>query len=164
MKVWLTRLLVAFAIFTLGFGLGKAAGRRADGRAPLPALPSPSVAPAASVVGPVKVLVYYLHGTFRCATCNGIERQAADVVRRGFAAAVAAGRVEWRTANFQERTDLARRYEIAASTVVVVQLRGDHEVAFRRLDDVWTKYGAPAEFEDYVAGAIRAYLPTEAAP
>ena len=149
MKLWLARVLLFFAIFTLGFGLGKAVGLRrvAAGR---DAAPAPTVAAATD-----KAVVYYLHATFRCATCNGIEELAKRVVEEDFASEYAVGKVEWRTANFQERTDLAARYGVASSTIVVVDVEGGEEKGFRRLDEVWTLCAQPGALAEHVSGAIR---------
>ncbi len=150
MKIWITRLLLAFAIFTLGFGLGKDAGLR-QGAAAAPA--------ATAAEAGDKVIVYYLHTTFRCVTCNAIERMTRELVERDFAAALAEGRIEWREANFQEREDLAKKYEVATSSVVVVRIEDGKETGFQRLDDVWTLHPNPDAFAEYVGKAIRQYLP-----
>lgn len=150
-KIWLGRILLFFAIFTLGFGLGREAGlRRSAADAEATALSTTAAAD--------KVLVYYLHTTFRCATCNGIEKLARQVVEQQFAEERAAGKVEWRAANFQEREDLAARYGVASSTVVVVDIENGAEKDFERLDEVWTLHDQPAAFTKYVGGAIREAL------
>jgi hypothetical protein len=149
MNTWITRILLGFAIFSLGFGLGRTVGLR---QSPVEPPPAP-VAEEGS-----KVIVYYLHATFRCVTCNSIERQAREVVENQFADQLAAGRVEWRTANFQEREDLAKMYDVASSTVVVVRTESGRETGFQRLDDVWTLHSYPDAFAEYVGKAIRTYL------
>jgi len=153
MKTWIGRILLAFAIFTLGYGLGRESGlARAAPGAP------PTAAPGAD-----KVLVYYLHTTFRCVTCNGIEKLARDTVAARFGAELATGRVEWQVANFQEREDLATRYAVSSSTVVVVKVRDGKEIAWQRLDEVWTLHERPEAFAEYIAGAVSTYL-AETAP
>ncbi|OGV75474.1 MAG: hypothetical protein A3K19_29270 [Lentisphaerae bacterium RIFOXYB12_FULL_65_16] len=155
-KTWATRILLAFAIFTLGFGVGKEVGRRQA--APAAPAPEPSGGAAVAAPGQDKVIVYYLHTTFRCVTCNSIEAMAKDVVETDFAEAVAAGRIEWREADFQVREDLAKRYDVTSSCVVVARERDGKDVEFQRLDNVWTLFEKPAEFNDYIASAIRKYL------
>jgi hypothetical protein len=132
--------------------VGKEFGRHRSAAAPT----APGTGAAAP--GTDKVIVYYMHTAFRCVTCNGIERMAKAVVETDFADALAAGRLEWRAVNVQEREDLAKRYDVASSTVVVVRIQDGAESGFQRLDDVWTLYDKPADFHDYVARAIRTYL------
>ena len=148
---WLAKVLLFFAIFTLGFGLGREVGFRRSSA-------SATTLPSSTTADADKVLVYYLHTTFRCATCNGIEKLARQVVEQEFADESAAGRVEWREENFQEREDLAARYGVASSTVVVVDIENGEEKNFKRLDEVWTLHDQPAAFSKYVGEAIRGFL------
>ncbi len=147
-KSLITYVLLTFVIFSLGFGVGKEAGRRQSTAAP-------GEAGGAAAPGEDKVIVYYMHTTFRCVTCNSIERMAKEVVETQFADALAAGRIEWREVNFQEREDLAQKYDVASSCVVVVRIENGQEIGFKRLDEVWTLVDKPAAFADYVAAAIR---------
>ncbi len=156
MKIWTGRILLFFAIFSLGYGLGRQAGSREAATNDRPALPAAAAAP--ETADDDKVLVYYLHTTFRCATCNAIEQLARQVVEEDFAAEHAAGKVEWHTANFQKREDLAARYGVASSTVVVVNIENGEEKGFKRLDKVWTLHAEPAAFAEYVGGAVREFL------
>jgi len=48
-----------------------------------------------------------------------------------------------------------------SSCVVVVNIQGGQERGFQRLDDVWTRYQDPADFNGYVGAAIRKYLTEE---
>jgi len=156
MKAWTTRILLGFVLFTLGFGVGKEAGRR---QAPAPA---PDGAAADGAVSPAatadKVMVYYLHATFRCVTCNTIERLAKEVVETQFAADLAAGRIEWYERDFQVEEDLAKRFDVVSSCVVVARLVNGKATEFQRLDEVWTLVDKPAEFREYIAAAIRKYV------
>ena len=154
MKTWTTRILLTFVIFSLGFGVGKEVGLRKNATTVEPVAEGNSPAPP----GEDKVIVTYMHTTFRCVTCNTIERLAKEVVETDFAEPVSAGRIEWREVNFQERGDLAKKYDIASSCVVVARIEDGQETGFQRLDEVWTLSDKPAEFADYVAGAIRRYL------
>jgi len=155
MAVWektkkpLATALIWFVLVSIGFALGKETtlrrmtGGGAQGEAP-------AVADG--------VMVYYLHGSFRCVTCAAIERAAKDLMDKEFAQEVARGRVAWQEVNFDEQPALAKRYDVSASTVVVVKMRGGREVEFRRLDEVWTLTDKPAELSAFVAGAVRRYL------
>jgi hypothetical protein len=154
-KTLITRLLLAFVLFTLGFGVGKEVGRRqAVPPASTPALPGEARAPARVED---KVIVYYLHATFRCVTCNTIEAMAKEVVETQFAEALAAGRIEWYEGDFQVEEDLARRFDVVSSCVVVARRVAGKEAEFQRLDEVWTLVDKPAEFREYIVTAVRKY-------
>ena len=143
--------LLAFVLVSIGFALGKEVTARRQTPATGPESPVP-------VATSDKVVVYYLHTTFRCVTCNTIEKMAKAVVENDFRELHAAGRIAWQEANFQEREDLATKYDVASSTVVVVRIRGGKEVAFQRLDEVWTLVDKPDAFATYVGDAVREYL------
>ena len=106
-----------------------------------------------------RVVVYYLHATFRCVTCNTIEKMARALLDARFADALADGRIEWREADFQQQDELAKRYEVVSSCVVVVRIRDGRESGFRRLDEVWTLMSDPPAFDKYVGDAVREALP-----
>jgi len=152
-KVVLGKLLMAFVLVTIGFALGKEMSRSSPAGEG-DAVPAPAVGE--------QVIVYYMHQTFRCVTCNQIEAMTEDLVKTEFAAPLAKGRLQFRRANFQEDEALARRYNVVSSSVVVVYVRDGKDVAFKRLDDVWTLVNKPDAFRAYVGGAIRAYLGGEA--
>jgi hypothetical protein len=144
-------LLLAFVLISIGFVLGKDVTLRRQAAA------SDTGSPAISETGD-KVIVYYLHTTFRCVTCNEIERLAKALVETEFAEELTAGRIEWREANFQQDEALAKRYDVVASCVVVANVADGRETEFQRLDDVWTRYQDPSDFNQYVGSAIENYL------
>ncbi len=153
-----THLLLGFVLISVGFAIGKETalnGARKTATAS-------EVAAVTQPTGSDKVIVYYMHQTFRCVTCNQIEAMTADLIRTSFSKQLAEGRLEWKRVNFQENEELARRYDVASSSVVVVRLRGGKEVAHQTLDKVWTLVGKRDEFAAYVGNAIRAYTTQEA--
>ena len=150
---FLTRLLLGFALISIGFAAGKHVGKSA-------------IAPVQSADPPVgrastrqsAVAVYYMHATFRCVTCNTIEKMTRELLDSEFAEELKAGAVRLEAGNFQENEALARRYEVVSSCVVVTQVRDGEVVAYQRLDDVWTLMKDPPAFNRYVGDAIRGYL------
>ena len=177
-KQVVSKLLLAFVLVSIGFALGKETALRsvgspaqepdAPGGGPAPTFketspggqaPDNPAQPAAVAPTGEKVLVYYLHATVRCFTCNKIERLARETLQQDFARELADGRVVWQTANFQERDDLARKYDVTGSTVVVVTLKDGKETRFERLEKVWELVSDPETFAKYIRAAVRAGLP-----
>ena len=150
--------LLAFVLVSIGFVLGKEMTARRQTPATGPESPASVATSDKPVATSDKVVVYYLHTTFRCVTCNEIERLTKALVETEFADDLAAGRIQWREANFQQDESVAKRYEVVSSCVVVANIQGGTERGFQRLDDVWTRYQDPADFNGYVGGAIRKYL------
>lgn len=154
LQTTIRNLLLAFVLVSIGFALGKHSVRRGAGPA------EQSVKPTASPVSPTtpRVRVYYLHATFRCATCNTIEKMTREVLDQQFSEALADGRIEWREADFQENEALAKQFDVITSCVVVARMRGDTVLDFKRLDEVWTLLSDPQKFNSCIGGAVRAFL------
>jgi len=148
---WASRLLLGFVLVSIGFAMGKEVTLRRQAS-------SGGAGPGQEETSGDKVIVYYLHTTFRCVTCNEIERLAKSLVETEYAEDLAAGRIEWREANFQQDEALAKRYNVVASCVVVANVEDGRETDFQRLDDVWTRYQNPSDFNQYVGSAIKKYL------
>jgi hypothetical protein len=145
-------LLLCFALISIGFALGKEVTlRRVRPMAPEGGATS---MPASGD----QVLVYYMYPAIRCVTCNKIEKTAHGIVHEDYAEAVKGGRLKWREVNISENDELAGRYNVASSTVVVVRLKDGREVGFERLDKVWPLAEKPVELTAYIRKAIRAAL------
>ncbi len=118
-------------------------------------------APASKIAGDAtgaKVVVYYLHRTFRCAACNALELMASSVVHDTFASEVDDGTVEWKTADFQDREELAKRYGVSGPSVVVVTHAEGKETSHRRLDELWQLRTDPVAFRAALVAAVKKAL------
>lgn len=147
-------LLLGFVLISIGFALGKEFTLRSL-RMTQASGPAPTTAPAAAGD---KVIVYYVHGSIRCVTCNKIEKMTHEIVQRDFASHLQGGRIEWRTANFQTDEDLAKRFDIVSSTVVLVKVSQGRELESKKLSDVWIHVDSPPTFTAYVTGEIGTFL------
>jgi len=137
-----TKCLIVFALISIGFAMGKHSGKSAV--QPVSLLPSD---------GHV-VAVYYLHSTFRCVTCNTIEKLTRDLLDNAYGKELAEGKVHWIEADFQENQALARQFEIVASCVVVAEVKDGAVVGYQRLDEVWTLMSDAEAFNRYISSAI----------
>lgn len=146
-------LLMAFVLVSIGFIAGKETVLRSE----ITGAESPAQDPAEQLSGD-KVILYYMHATFRCFTCNSIESMAKEVVETDFAEALADGRLEWQVVNFQENTALGRQYGVGTSTLVISKIQDGKEVQFQRLDEVWQKISNPQAFKQYVDEMVKLYL------
>jgi hypothetical protein len=152
-KKLISRLLLGFVLISIGFVLGKEVTVRrmqasVDGQ-------TPKQQPAEEGE---KVIVYYMHATIRCVTCNQIEEMAAKVVNTVFADAKEAGKLVWNEVDFQENAELARRFDVISSCIVVAKTRNGQVADFKRLDELWTLADKTQEFNQCVADAILPYL------
>lgn len=146
-KKFVTQGLLAFALISIGFALGKHATKpdaQAEGLQP-------------NGTGR-RIAVYYLHATFRCVTCNTIEAMTKALLDGAYSEALADGTIQWIEADFMENTALAKQFEIVASCVVVADMQDGVVTDYKRLDEVWTLMEDPAAFNAYISEAIDGYL------
>lgn len=146
MKV-LKNILLAFVLVSIGFSLGRHyAGRPAQDK------------------GTEKsslVRVYYMHANFRCATCNRIQQLTEELLKNKYAKQMASGKIEFIEANFQKDEALAERFDIKSSCVVVAEIKDGKIAAHQTLNEVWTLYQRPEEFNACISKAIQSYLREE---
>ena len=117
----------------------------------------PAVATASQADG---VVVYYFHGKTRCVTCNTIEAYAKEAVEANFSGQIDAGLLQWRVVNFESpgNEHLVKKYELIASSVVLVQMKDGSEQEWKNLDRVWELVGDKESFLKYVEEETRALL------
>lgn len=144
----LSQLLLAFVLVSIGVAIGREMAAN-QGEPMASASSDPS-----SMQGEPKVVVYYLHSSFRCATCNAVESMTDELMRTEFADALKSGRLEWKRVDYLQDERLAKRYNVSVNMIVVARFLGDKEVEVRRLDMVMNLVGDRAEFMDYVRTAV----------
>ncbi|MBN2281724.1 MAG: hypothetical protein JXQ65_14170 [Candidatus Marinimicrobia bacterium] len=142
-----TNLLIAFALISFGVMLGKN-----------------SVKPIESSVSKSNdnngnyVAVYYLHSTFRCVTCNTIEKLTINLLNSSYKNKLSNGEIKWQEIDFQENEAIAHKFNVIASCVVVGLVKNGEFVEYERMDDVWELVNKPTEFYDHVSKVIDANL------
>lgn len=159
MKKWekfAKNLLLSFVLVSIGFALGKNLNQKQE---------TSSSVITASIDASVRgndirtfVRVYYLHSTFRCTTCNSIEKRTKEILDADFKADMADGFIQWKTDDFQKNETLAKKFDVIASCVVVALVKGDEIIYFKKLDDTWTFIDKPSEFDSYIKNNIQEVL------
>ena len=119
------------------------------------------------------VQVYYIHGSFRCSTCQTIEAYAKEAVESGFPEELRDGRIEWHAINYEDPGNerYAVDYEVVAPTVILAKFAGGRQVEWKGLHEVWELVGDKGAFLNFVQkslrefmGASEARVPTPAVP
>jgi hypothetical protein len=151
----ISQLLLTFVFISIGFALGRQTAPRSG--SPIDEQTNAS-ATTANSSRENKVIVYYFYGAIRCKMCNKIEATAREVVETKFARELKEGRLEWQAMNFQEHEDLAQRYYVASSSLVIVRKQSGKDVKFGNLEDVWTLVDDKPAFMAYVQNAVGSAL------
>ena len=116
-------------------------------------------------VRPTKVtdsglVVYYFHGSVRCATCEAIESQSHETLEKEFALPLERGDIVWKVLDYEveANADLKKQFEIQVPVVVLAQLKNGEVANWRRLDQVWALWDDKPAFAQFIRGEIQAML------
>jgi hypothetical protein len=146
LKKIIRNLLLIFVFVSIGFAMGKYSVSRNESIAPEGAAQKDAVH------------VYYMHATFRCVTCNTIEKMTKDLLASKFAEELRQKKIIFSEVNFQEDEKLAKRFDVISSCVVVAKEENGKISSFKRLDKVWTLMKKPEEFNAYLSNAIESFM------
>jgi len=107
-----------------------------------------------------RVVVSYLHGNRRCATCKKLEAYSEEAVATGFATQLADSTLVWQVINFEEADNehYVKDYGLYSQSLVLSRRRGEKEVQWKNLDKIWTLVGDKKEFIAYVQAELAAFL------
>lgn len=107
------------------------------------------------------VEVIYFHGKQRCATCRAIEQVTREVVEQQFAEQVKNGTVKLRIVDISDpkNEQIADKYEIAFSSLLVVKHIGQNETVVNLTDDGFSyARNEPETFKKKLTESIKANL------
>lgn len=142
-KSSLTVVLLLFASVTLGVQIGK----------------------EFRTVRPIRLSnglnVVCTHATARCTTCLTVERLTQELLDAVFSKQIESGRIVFRDVNFEqpEANDFCAEYEVATSSVVLVDVREGKAVAGVNLaDEVWKLHTDGPKFKDMLKKHIETML------
>jgi len=107
-----------------------------------------------------RIIAYYFHGKVRCPTCESIETYAHEAVTGGFAAEMDDGRIEWKVVDFEQpgNEHFAKEFELAAPSVVLVELHDGARRKWKNLPEVWELVGDKPAFLDFLQKEVRTFL------
>ncbi len=134
-------LLLIFVLVSIGFAFGKYSAAR-----PQAVLPSGQKAET--------VNVYYMHATFRCVTCNTIEKMTKQLLESKYKKQMRDGSIIFAEVDFQKNEPMARQFDVISSCIVVARTKDGKITVFERLDKVWELMSKPEDFNAYVSSAI----------
>jgi len=107
-----------------------------------------------------RLIVYYFHGKARCPSCMSIEAYAHEAVTGGFTTEVKDGRIEWKVVDFTEPeyAHFVKDFDLAAPSVVLVEMQGGGRKSWKNLPEVWELVGDRPAFVEFVQKEVRAFL------
>jgi len=153
---------VALLVFVLGslVVLAVKESRRWTAPDPVAAQGGSPAAAAAPKPQPDRIIAYYFHTTYRCATCRSIEAYSREAIDTGFARELKDGSLEFRLVNIQlsENRHFIQDYQLFTKSLVLVRMKDGKQVEWTNLDRVWELTGNRDAFVAYVQQGVRGYL------
>ena len=107
-----------------------------------------------------KVIAYYFHGTFRCSTCQTIEKYAKEAIEHYFANELKNGTLEFKSLNVEEAENrhYIQDYQLFSRALVISLVKQDKEVTWKNLTDVWKLVRDKDKFFQYVKDEVEKLL------
>lgn len=107
-----------------------------------------------------KVIAYYFHGTFRCATCRTIEKYSKEAIEKYFAAELKNGTLEFKPINVNEADTrhFIQDYQLVTRSLVLSLNKDGKETRWTILKEVWTYVSDKERFFQYVKDEVEKYL------
>ncbi|MCX5752733.1 MAG: nitrophenyl compound nitroreductase subunit ArsF family protein [Candidatus Krumholzibacteria bacterium] len=112
-------------------------------------------APAVSA----STVVYYFHGTRRCATCRKFEEYTNEAIMTAFAEDMKAGTIAWRAINTDEPGNerYVKDYVLSTKSVILSAVNGGKETRWKNLPRIWDLVGDKTAYIAYIQDEIRTF-------
>ena len=107
-----------------------------------------------------RIIAYYFHTTYRCATCRRIEAYSREAIDTRFARELKDGSLEFRLVNVElpENQHFVQDYKLFTKSLVLVRMKDGKQAEWTNLGRVWELTGDRDAFLRYVQQGIRGYL------
>lgn len=122
---------------------------------------APAVVEAADPpVAKNRIVVYYFHTTYRCASCKKIEAYTEEAVKDAFGEEIRKGRLVWRMINTDEKVNkhFLKDYQLYTKSVIVAEEISGKQERWKNLPKVWELLGDRPGFLLYIQEETEAYL------
>ena len=86
-----------------------------------------------------KVIAYYFHGSFRCITCNNMEKYSKEAIEGNFKDELASGELEFKAVNVEEKGNehFVNDYQLYTKSLFLSIVKDGKEVKSKNLDKIW---------------------------
>lgn len=107
-----------------------------------------------------RVIAYYFHTNYRCASCRQIEAYSHQAIEAAFDKELASGRLIWRLVNVEEKGNehFLEDYDLFTKSLIVVEEAKGQQVRWKNLAKVWQLLPHKEKFFGYVQDEVRRYL------
>ncbi|MBN2190584.1 MAG: hypothetical protein JW728_05155 [Candidatus Aureabacteria bacterium] len=110
-----------------------------------------------------KVIAYYFHGSYRCPTCNNMEKYSREAIETNFKDALSSGKLEFSPVNVEERGNehFAEDYKLYTKALILSSVMDGREIRYKNLDKIWQLARNKQKFIDYVTDEVNEFMKEE---
>ncbi|MDD5195266.1 MAG: nitrophenyl compound nitroreductase subunit ArsF family protein [Candidatus Omnitrophica bacterium] len=112
---------------------------------------------------PEKIIAYYFHGSFRCATCINMEKYSREAIDVNFKNDFASGKLEFKAVNLDEQGNehFVEDYNLYTKSLILSLVKDGREIKSKNLDKIWEYAHNKQKFIDYVTGELNEFMKGE---
>jgi hypothetical protein len=107
-----------------------------------------------------RVIAYYFHGSFRCPTCNAMEKYSREAIETNYGDAIRSGELEFKPVNVEDRGNehFVKDYGLYTKALILSLVKDGKEVRSKNLNKIWELAKNKKKFVDYVAVEIGEFM------
>ena len=107
-----------------------------------------------------KVIAYYFHGNYRCASCTKMEKYSRDAITMYFDKEIKQGVISFKTVNtdLSENKHFLQDYQLYTKSLVLISVKNNKVVKWKNLDKVWQHLNNQNDFYNYVQTETSKFL------
>ena len=107
-----------------------------------------------------KVIAYYFHGNYRCASCTKLEKYSRDAITMYFDKEIKQGFLSFKTVNtdLSENKHFLQDYQLYTKSLVLIAVKNNKTLKWKNLDKTWQYLNNKDDFYKYVQTETRKFL------
>ena len=107
-----------------------------------------------------KVIAYYFHGNYRCASCTKLEKYSRDAISKYFDKEIKEGFLTFKAVNtdLSENKHYLQDYQLYTKSLVLISVKNSKTLKWKNLDKTWQHLNNKDDFYKYVQTETRKFL------
>ena len=107
-----------------------------------------------------KVIAYYFHGNYRCASCTKLEKYSRDAITMYFDNEIKQGFLTFKTVNtdLNENKHFLQDYQLYTKSLVLIAVKNNKTLKWKNLDKTWQHLNNKDDFYKYVQTETKKFL------
>ena len=107
-----------------------------------------------------RVVIYQFHRRFRCEACYTLEKAINETLETHFSTQVANDKLVYKVIDLDAGggKKFEKRYDFFYNTVIITVMRGDEDLKFKNIEEVWQLTEDKGKLIEYVKTELEEYL------